>query len=100
VIRGGTVVGGEKSVRRRGWTALLVAVVVEVGVLGAVGIYASVAGGPTFESRRWLAKRKGDLALEVSYYPVDYDVPAKQRPDASEVAMLKSLLPEADVIGG
>jgi hypothetical protein len=46
--------GGEKSVRRRGWTALVVAVVVEVAVLGAVAIYASVAGGPTFDSRGWL----------------------------------------------
>lgn len=46
--------GGEKPARRGGWVALLVAVVVEVAVLGAVGIYASVSGGPTFQSRAFL----------------------------------------------
>lgn len=48
--------GGDKPVRSRGWTAVLIVVVLEVAVLGAVGIYASVAGGPTFESRAWLHK--------------------------------------------
>ncbi|GAB3400965.1 hypothetical protein [Flindersiella endophytica] len=46
--------GGEKPVRSRGWTAVLFVVVIEIAVLGAVGIYASVAGHPTFESRAWL----------------------------------------------